>query len=134
MNTAPTPTTAANTPTTASKPLKLVATSQTLPHGHLDYVLDMAFDYYGRRFATASGDRTVRVWDLNGDGLWMGSELGGGGAGAGTPSTSGASGGGSTTNEWQAHRGAVHRISWAHPEFGQLLATAGAGECFVSIC
>ncbi|EED86731.1 predicted protein, partial [Thalassiosira pseudonana CCMP1335] len=74
---------------------------QTLPHGHLDYVLDMAFDYYGRRFATASGDRTVRVWDLNGDG---------------------------TTNEWQAHRGAVHRISWAHPEFGQLLATAGAGE------
>lgn len=94
----------------------------------------MAFDYYGRRFATASGDRTVRVWDLNGDGLWMGSELGGGGGGAGTPSTSGASGGGSTTNEWQAHRGAVHRISWAHPEFGQLLATAGAGECFVSIC
>lgn len=106
---------------TPSKPLKLTSTSQTLPHGHLDYVLDMAFDYYGRRFATASGDRTVRVWDLNSDGLWAG----GGSLGSGT-------GGGSTnTNEWQAHRGPVHKISWAHPEFGQLLATAGADHAVV---
>lgn len=103
------------TPSTASKPLKLTSTSQALPHGHLDYVLDMAFDYYGRRFATASGDRTVRVWDLNSDGLWTSSALGAGG-------------GSNTTNEWKAHRGPVHAVSWAHPEFGQLLATAGAGE------
>ena len=104
----------AATPSTSSKSLKLASTSQTLPHGHLDYVLDMAFDYYGRRFATASGDRTVRVWDLNSDGMWMSNSVGDGCT--------------TTTNEWQAHRGAVHRISWAHPEFGQLLATAGSGE------
>ncbi|KAL7528963.1 hypothetical protein ACHAXR_002721 [Thalassiosira sp. AJA248-18] len=109
------------TPSTASKPLKLTSTSQTLPHGHLDYVLDMAFDYYGRRFATASGDRTVRVWDLNSDGLWASSSLGSGGGNTNS----------SHTNEWQAHRGAVHRISWAHPEFGQLLATAGADHSVV---
>ena len=78
----------------------------------------MAFDYYGRRFATASGDRTVRVWDLNSDGMWSSNAL----------TSNGNGGGGGTTNEWQAHKGAVHRISWAHPEFGQLLATAGAGE------
>jgi len=104
----------AATPSTSSKSLKLASTSQTLPHGHLDYVLDMAFDYYGRRFATASGDRTVRVWDLNSDGMWMSNSVGDGCT--------------TTTNEWQAHRGAVHRISWAHPEFRQLLATAGSGE------
>ena len=76
----------------------------------MDYVLDMKFDYYGRRFATASGDRTVRVWDLNPDGMWDSN----------------------INNEWQAHRGPVHRISWAHREFGQLIATAGAGENFIS--
>ena len=80
----------------------------TLPHGHIDYVLDISFDYYGRRFATASGDRTVRVWDLNSDGMWDANVV--------------------KHNEWQAHRGPVHKISWAHPEFGQLIATAGAGE------
>ena len=106
-----------NTPSTASKPLKLTSTSQTLPHGHLDFVQDMQFDYYGRRFATASGDRTVRVWDLNSDGMWASNSLGGRG--------NGSSG---NTNEWQAHRGPVHSISWAHPEFGQLIASAGAGE------
>lgn len=113
---------AAMTPPTASKPLKLTSTSQTLPHGHLDYVLDMAFDYYGRRFATASGDRTVRVWDLNSDGLW---------AGGGSLGSSSDGGNNSNTNEWQAHRGPVHKISWAHPEFGQLLATAGADHAVV---
>lgn len=105
-----------STPSTASKPLKLTSTSQTLPHGHLDYVLDMSFDFYGRRFATASGDRTVRVWDLNSDGLWTSGSLGGSN---------------NNTNEWQAHRGAVNRLSWAHPEFGQILATAGADHAVV---
>jgi WD40 repeat protein len=117
---------AAATPTT--RPLKLTSTSQTLPHGHLDYVLDISFDHYGRRFATASGDRTVRVWDLNADGLWAnGASVLPAGAGAGGNNNN-IGNGQSNVNEWQAHRGPVNRISWAHPEFGQLLATAGAGE------
>ena len=29
-------------------------------------------------------------------------------------------------SEWQAHKGPVWRLSWSHPEFGQLLATCGA--------
>jgi len=82
----------------------------------------MAFDYYGRRFATASGDRSVRVWDLNADGLWTSSSLGSNGGGGNSNNN---------TNEWQAHRGPVHSVSWAHPEFGQLLATAGADHAVV---
>ena len=105
-------TAAANPSTGSSSLVQLNPTSQSqlLPHGHMDYVLDMKFDYYGRRFATASGDRTVRVWDLNPDGMWDSN---------------------TNKNEWQAHRGPVNRISWAHPEFGQLIATAGAGELIV---
>jgi len=112
----------ASTPSTATKPLKLLnnntnnnndtqqsnnnnKTSQTLSHNHLDYVLSMSFDYYGRRFATSSGDRTVRVWNLNNnDGMW------------------------SSQGVFTAARGPVQSLSWAHPEFGQLIATAGAGK------
>ena len=47
--------------------------------------------------------------------MWMSGELSG-------------SSGGSKPNEWVAARGAVRRVCWSHPEFGQLLATAGAGE------
>ena len=99
----------------------LTSTSQTLPHGHLDYVLDISFDHYGRRFATASGDRTVRVWDLTAEGVWETS----------TTTTTGGGGTSSNNNEWQAHKGPVNRISWAHPEFGQLLATAGSDHTVV---
>jgi len=97
----------------------LASTSQTLQHGHLDYVLDISFDHYGRRFATASGDRTVRVWDLTAEGVWE------------TSTTTAGGGGGGSNNEWQAHKGPVNRISWAHPEFGQLLATAGSDHSVV---
>ena len=53
------------------------------------------------------------VDNLTDEGLWMSGELGGTG---------------NNKNEWVAARGAVRRVSWSHPEFGQLLATAGAGE------
>jgi hypothetical protein len=48
--------------------------------------------------------------------MWMSGELGSGNGNATKP------------NEWVAARGAVRRVCWSHPEFGQLLATAGAGE------
>ncbi|KAL3800876.1 hypothetical protein ACHAW5_002027 [Stephanodiscus triporus] len=132
MNAAASAASAASAPTTpstsSSRPFKLTSTSQTLPHGHLDHVLDVSFDYYGRRFATCGADRTVRVWDLNADGVWDdGGMMMGGGAGGG----GGKNNGGAHANEWQAHRGPVNGLSWAHPEFGQLLATAGADHAVV---
>eukprot|EP00566_Odontella_aurita_P027414 CAMPEP_0113565862 /NCGR_PEP_ID=MMETSP0015_2-20120614/22409_1 /TAXON_ID=2838 /ORGANISM="Odontella" /LENGTH=167 /DNA_ID=CAMNT_0000468099 /DNA_START=25 /DNA_END=525 /DNA_ORIENTATION=- /assembly_acc=CAM_ASM_000160 len=76
--------------------------AQSLPSMHRDFVHCVAFDHFGRRIATCSGDRTVKVWDLNDSGEWTFSG-----------------------SEWQAHKGSVNRVAWAHPEFGQLLATCG---------
>jgi nucleoporin SEH1 len=76
--------------------------TKVLESRHLDYVHDVAFDIYGRRMATCSGDRFVRVWDLNDKGEWK------------------------MVAEWQAHRGSVTMLSWGHPEFGSLIATCGA--------
>ena len=47
----------------------------------------------------------MRIWDLDPEGSWT-----------------------CRGNEWQAHKGPVKCVDWAHPEFGQLIATAGSGE------
>jgi nucleoporin SEH1 len=84
-------------------PMTFTASStQVLSTSHQDYVHHVAFDIYGRRMATCSGDRFVRVWDLTDSGEW------------------------SLVGEWQAHRGSVTMLSWGHPEFGSLLATCGS--------
>ena len=76
-----------------------------LQSSHKDYIHDIAFDHYGRRIATCSGDRTVKIWDLDENGEW-------------TSSTDG--------SEWKAHNSGVTSLSWGHPEFGQILATSGS--------
>ena len=94
--------------------------------GHSDLIHDVAFDWYGRRMATCGSDHMVRVWDRDErTDSWV------------------------QTSEfkvsvlttvcyrpfhplhldpcnlvaWQAHSGSVWKVSWAHPEFGQVLAT-----------
>ncbi len=37
---------------------------------HLDFVLDVKYDYYGRRLATCSSDKSIKVWDLDEKGDW----------------------------------------------------------------
>ncbi len=78
---------------------------QTLQSPHKDFIHDIAFDHYGRRIATCSADRTVKIFDLDENGEWTTSDVGSG---------------------WKAHSSGVTSLSWAHPEFGQLLATSGA--------
>jgi hypothetical protein len=87
---------------------------------HSDYVLDVAYDYYGRRLgsccgrvpqrpvhtraraATVSSDQTVKVWDQGDDGEWT------------------------VTYKSKAHGGPINKVAWAHPEFGQVLATCSS--------
>ena len=73
--------------------------SQVITSMHMDYIHHVAFDVYGRRMATCSGDRFVRVWDLTDSGDFK------------------------LCGEWQAHRG---NVLYVHPEFGSVLATCGS--------
>mmetsp|Transcript_8244 Transcript_8244/g.13040 ORF Transcript_8244/g.13040 Transcript_8244/m.13040 type:complete len:321 (+) Transcript_8244:126-1088(+) len=78
------------------------SSTQVLASMHSDYIHHCSFDIYGRRMATCSGDRFVRVWDLTDNGDW------------------------SLVGEWQAHRGSVNMVTWGHPEYGSLIATCGS--------
>ena len=87
---------------TYAKSATSTTSTQVLSSMHQDYVHHVAFDIYGRRMVTCSGDRFVRVWDLTDTGEW------------------------NLVGEWQAHRGSVACVCWGHPEFGSLLATCGS--------
>ncbi|QQP34588.1 Nucleoporin SEH1-like, partial [Caligus rogercresseyi] len=65
---------------------------------HKDLIHDVAYDWYGRRLATCSSDQKVKIWDSD-------------------------SGDGSCLPHGKTHSGSVWKVTWAHPEFGQILAT-----------
>lgn len=81
---------------------------QVLSSLHMDYIHAMSFDHYGRRLATCGGDQTVKVWDLNDNGEWQ-----------------------LCSSTEHAKKNPVTCLSWAHPEFGALLATCGASTTTV---
>jgi nucleoporin SEH1 len=68
------------------------------PSQHGDFIHDMSFDFYGKRLATCSSDRKIKVWEERGD-EWR------------------------LEHEWNAHQASVWKVAWAHPEFGQILAS-----------
>jgi nucleoporin SEH1 len=93
-----------------------------IQHAHADLVTDAAYDFYGVRLATCSLDHRIKIWQLDeSDGSWT------------------------AVAEWkvrapplshclatvhvtryvgQAHDAAVTKLSWAHPEFGSVLASS----------
>lgn len=66
--------------------------------GHGDMVHDASFDYYGKRLATCSSDRNIKVFDVLGEQITHLADLSG-------------------------HEGPVWQVAWAHPKFGSLLAS-----------
>ena len=74
--------------------------ARTLKTEHKDLIHDVAYDFYGTRMATSSSDQTVRIWEIDhATGSWV------------------------CTASWKAHSGSVWKVTWANPEFGQVLAT-----------
>ncbi|CAK5272157.1 unnamed protein product [Mycena citricolor] len=72
-----------------------------IPSAHSDLVTDASYDFYGLRLATCSLDQRIKIWQLNeSNGSW------------------------SLEDDWKAHDAAVSKISWAHPEFGTIIASA----------
>lgn len=58
----------------------------------------MSFDFYGKRLATCSSDRKIKIWEEHGQ-EWR------------------------LEYEWNAHQASVWKLAWAHPEFGQIIAS-----------
>jgi len=77
---------------------------------HEDMIHDAQLDYYGKRLATCSSDRTVKVFDVvDGDAA---------------RSTNG--------QTLKGHTGPVWQVAWAHPNFGHILASCSYdGKVFI---
>lgn len=60
---------------------------------------DAVLDYYGRRLATCSSDKTIKIFEIEGDQHRL-------------------------TETLKGHEGAVWCVSWAHPKYGTILASS----------
>ncbi|MEJ1286663.1 hypothetical protein NN561_017671 [Cricetulus griseus] len=60
---------------------------------------DMSFDFLGCRMATCSSDQSIKVWNKSESGDWH------------------------CIATWKTHSGSVWPVTWAHAEFGQVLAS-----------
>ncbi|KAK2760971.1 GTPase-activating protein S13 [Arachnomyces sp. PD_36] len=67
--------------------------------GHDDMIHDAGLDYYGRRLATCSSDKTIKIFEIEGDTHKLVETL-------------------------KGHEGAVWCVAWAHPKFGTILASS----------
>jgi len=80
---------------------------QGLETHHEDMVHDAQLDYYGLKLATCSSDRTIKIFDLDGEER---REL----------------------ETLKGHDGPVWRVDWAHPKFGIILASCSYdGKVFI---
>lgn len=81
----------------------------------------MSFNYYGNRLATCSSDRKIKVWELLGE--ESSPVASSSDPGNGVQNSSAASSPWHLQHEWTAHQGSVLKLTWAHPEYGQILAS-----------
>ncbi|KAG5179513.1 WD40-repeat-containing domain protein [Tribonema minus] len=75
-----------------------VSTLVNIETQHNEMIHDAQLDYYSRKLATASSDRTIEIFDINGEVTNRSAVLTG-------------------------HEGPVWQVAWAHPRFGVLLAS-----------
>ncbi|KAK9764446.1 GTPase-activating protein S13 [Basidiobolus ranarum] len=74
---------------------------------HEDMIHDAQMDYYGKRLATCSSDRTIRIFEVEGENQRLIQVL-------------------------QGHEGPVWQVAWAHPKFGSILASCSYdGRVFI---
>ncbi|XP_029201627.2 protein SEC13 homolog isoform X1 [Acropora millepora] len=75
-----------------------VSVLNTVDTSHEDMIHDAQMDYYGKKLATCSSDRTVKIFEISGNTQTQVACL-------------------------RGHEGPVWQVSWAHPMFGNLLAS-----------
>ncbi|EPT30292.1 WD domain, G-beta repeat-containing protein [Toxoplasma gondii ME49] len=88
------------------------ATLSTFETSHAGCLHSVEFDFFATRLATASSDRTIRLWSLS-------TPEASTHAGEVAPKTA------TFLQELRGHEGPVWQVRWAHPSFGNLLASCG---------
>ncbi|KAF2722858.1 protein transporter sec13 [Polychaeton citri CBS 116435] len=83
-----------------------MATQTISASAHEDMLHDAVLDYYGRRLATCSSDKTIKIFDIVDSG------------------NSGTADQHRLTATLRGHDGAVWCVAWAHPKFGTILASS----------
>lgn len=66
---------------------------------HEDLILSLAYNYHGNRLVTCSADHRIKLFDKTENDFV-------------------------SIDEWRAHDSAVTKAIWAHPEFGQVIASS----------
>lgn len=69
-----------------------------IANAHNELIHDAVLDYYGKRLATCSSDKTIKIFEVEGETHKLVDTLTG-------------------------HEGPVWRVDWAHPKFGTILAS-----------
>ncbi|CCC71380.1 hypothetical protein NCAS_0H00700 [Naumovozyma castellii] len=69
-----------------------------IANAHNDLIHDAVLDYYGKRLATCSSDKTIKIFEVEGETHKEVATL-------------------------EGHDGPVWRVDWAHPKFGTILAS-----------
>lgn len=80
------------------KVVKMITVLNTIDTGHEDMIHDAELDYYGLRLATCSSDNSVKIYDIKSGTQTLAADL-------------------------KGHFGPVWQVAWAHPKFGNLLAS-----------
>ncbi|ORY75443.1 WD40-repeat-containing domain protein [Protomyces lactucae-debilis] len=89
-------------------------TTVTVETAHGDMIHDCVLDYYGKRLATCSSDKTIKIFEII------------------PPTTAGGQAQHQLLQTLRGHEGPVWQVAWAHPKFGTLLASAGYdGKIFI---
>ncbi|CAH1403107.1 unnamed protein product [Nezara viridula] len=76
----------------------MVSLISTIDTGHEDIIHDAEIDYYGLQLATCSSDNSVKIFSVKNGTQALVAEL-------------------------KGHYGPVWQVSWAHPKFGNILAS-----------
>lgn len=71
----------------------------TITDAHEDLIHDAVLDYYGKRLATSSSDKTIKILEIEGTDNYR------------------------LVETLFGHDGPVWQVAWAHPKFGSILAS-----------
>lgn len=91
---------------------------------HKDLIQDIAFDFYGKRVATASLDQTVKIWNINENNDWVFKEELKVWHSPNSMKLFKNSFNLKTSAQINQINPGLYKVAWAHPEFGSLIAVA----------